>query len=161
MIERSAEAERRTVKAELPFRFSELCMKKGQSFAFYYYAIRNGNVLTHHQDLAKAKWFRFYVNDVQETGIYRLEPVICRIEDASLISRKGLVAELNQYGFNTSENDHIADFYYLMHVKVVAECNSIEITRDKLDEINGNGSFMPDSPKILELKKNAVPQEIH
>lgn len=136
-------------------------LKKGQSFAFYYYAIRNGNVLTHHQDLAKAKWFRFYVNDVQETGIYRLEPVICRIEDASLISRKGLVAKLNQYGFNTSEKDHIADFYYLMHVKVVAECNSIEITRDKLDEINGNGSFMPDSPKILELKKNVVPQEIH
>ena len=124
-------------------------------FLFYFYAIAESNVYSHHKDLFKTKNFVFYRNDIVSEKKYKIDPVMCKILDDDkhhnqLISKKDLVAKLQEQGYQTTEEDHHADFYYVLEVKVIAdEFNGYEITTHELNSKYGNDSFSPHSPKIL------------
>lgn len=53
-------------------------------------------------------------------------------------------------GFETDENRHHADFYYVLKVRVEAEDYQRE--KMKISEVNnknGNDTFSPHSPKVM------------
>ena len=125
-------------------------LEVGTEFYFYYYAIKDGVVYSHHYDIAKAGRIRFFTNDISGTNAYRLEPVICSIEANELISKADLVERLNAMGYKTEEKKHHADFYYVMKVKVISNTTSIvSLKTTEVNAINGNDSFSPHSPKVL------------
>ena len=122
----------------------------GAEFLFYFYAIKDKDVYSHHKDIFKATDFRFYINQIRETDTYRLEPILCKIVSNELISRAELVEKLGRLGYNTNEKRHHADFYYVLTVRV--EDDSYSYDEFKISEINsqnGNDTFSPHSPKIL------------
>lgn len=128
-------------------------LKAGQKFLFYYYAIKGKTVYSHHRDIAKASFFRFYTNNINKTGTYELEPYFCRILSMNLVSRHTLVEELkNKKCFMTKEANHSADFYYVIEVKVLDDdYHRDSIKMSAVNRINGNDSFSPHSPKIISL----------
>ena len=125
-------------------------LKSGSKFIFYFYAIKGEFVYTHHKDISKATYFRFYKNHISKIGKYKLEPILCKIESNELVSRAELVVRLNQQGFVTEEKDHNADFYYVLSVCVIDEnWTNEEIKISDLNLYNGNDTFSPHSPKVL------------
>lgn len=122
----------------------------GAEFLFYFYAIKGENVYSHHKDIFKATDFRFYTNDISRTGLYKLEPVLCKIMSNELISRKELVDRLLMQGYITTEDRHHADFYYTLTVRVVntgaGDCN---LKIYDVNSKNGNDTFSPHSPKVI------------
>ncbi len=124
--------------------------KEGSEFLFYFYAIKGSDVYSHHKDVFSSGFFRFYTNDISITGTYILEPVLCRIVSNELMSRADLVRHLNRLGYETSEENHLADFYYVLRVRV--EKNTTNNTVLKIAEVNaqnGNDTFSPHSPKVI------------
>lgn len=125
-------------------------LKKGSEFLFYFYAIKNKDVYSHHKDVFKAKFFRFYKNKIEITDSYKLEPILCRILSNRLMSKKELVERLNNQGFNTNEEKHYADFYYVLKVKVESDTYSVdELKIADVNSKNGNDTFSPHSPKVI------------
>ena len=125
----------------------------GSEFLFYFYAIKEGNVYSHHQDVFRLKDFRFYKNSIHSDGVYRLEPVLCSIESNELISKKDLTERLINLGIDTSIEKHKADFYYVMRVKVIDnQCSMDELEIQRVNAMNGNDTFSPHSPKVIDLK---------
>lgn len=119
-------------------------------FLFYFYAIKGRDVYSHHKNIFRAKYFRFYKNNIGETKIYQLEPVLCKILSNELISKKDLVDKLHDLGFDTSEEKHHADFYYVLRVKVENDQYSKDELRiSDVNSKNGNDTFSPHSPKVL------------
>lgn len=117
---------------------------------FYFYAIKGKDVYLHHKDIFRATHFRFYINQIRETSTYMLEPTVCKIISNELISKSELVNNLRNMGFETDENSHHADFYYVLKVKVETEdyqCEEIKIT--EVNYQNGNDTFSPHSPKVM------------
>lgn len=47
-------------------------LENGKEFIFYYYAIKGSTVYSHHHDIAKAGMFRFYKNNIYNSGTYDL-----------------------------------------------------------------------------------------
>lgn len=125
-------------------------LKPGREFLFYYYAIKGGTVYSHHHDIAKAGSFKFYKNNISDTESYEVEPVLCEIKSNELISKQDLVNKLAEQGYETSVDQHHADFYYVMRLRVISDSERIEskLIRD-VNGQNGNDSFSPHSPKIL------------
>lgn len=122
----------------------------GKEFLFYFYAIKGTNVYSHHMDIFKTTLFRFYVNHPQQTGAYKLEAVLCNVISNELLSKKELVSKLKIQGYNTSEEMHSADFYYVLKLKVSdVECKPDEIKLMEVNAQNGNDTFSPHSPKII------------
>lgn len=125
-------------------------LNKGNEFYFYYYAIKGDTVYSHHKDIAKAGRFRFYKNNINDSGTYDLEPVLCEILSADLMSKHTLVDKLNKQGYSTSDKNHHADFYYVMKLKVIEDSLPLESKSVKaINHINGNDSFSPHSPKVI------------
>lgn len=125
-------------------------LNNGAEFLFYFYAIKGQNVYSHHKDIFKATDFRFYTNDINETGSYKLEPVLCKIVSNELISRKELVERLKMQGYKTTECKHHADFYYTMTVKVVnTNAGNCDLKISDVNSENGNDTFSPHSPKVI------------
>jgi hypothetical protein len=125
-------------------------LKVGSEFYFYYYAIKDGAVYSHHYDIAKAGRMRFFTNNINVNNEYQLEPIICSIETNELISRADLVKRLNSLGYLTEEQKHHADFYYVMRVKVINDSASKAVLKiSEVNAVNGNDSFSPHSPKVL------------
>lgn len=125
-------------------------LNEGSEFMFYFYAIKDGNVYSHHKDIFKASDFRLYTNNIDQTGSYKLKPILGKILSNELISKKELVQRLIEQGYQTVEDRHHADFYYVLTVKVV----NVHISEDelKLSDVNsknGNDTFSPHSPKII------------
>lgn len=60
----------------------------GNTFVFYYYAIKGESVYSHHEDIGKAKYIRFYKNDINATGTYEIEPFKGIIKSRELVSKK-------------------------------------------------------------------------
>ena len=117
---------------------------------FYYYAIKGSVVYSHHHDIAKAGLFRFYKNDIYKTDTYELEPIKCEILSTDLISKQGLVEKLNAQGYLTSVEEHYADFYYVMKVRVINDSEFVvSMNKENVNGQNGNDSFSPHSPKII------------
>ena len=128
-------------------------LKTGNEFYFYYYAIKDGVVYSHHFDISRAGHLRIYTNQIYKTGTYELESFICDIESNELISRKDLITRLETIGYKTSEDNHRADFYYLMKVKVTNDtAGKNRLIISDVNSVNGNDSFSPHSPKVLPFK---------
>ena len=126
----------------------------GSKFPFYFYAIKDKNVYTHHKDAFKAHFFRFYKNNIHITGSYRLEPILCRVLFNELISKTELVKRLRDLGYDTDEDRHHADFYYLL--ELIVEDNNYpedELKKIEVDTQNGNDTFSTHSPKIISWKR--------
>jgi hypothetical protein len=129
-------------------------LSKGKEFLFYYYAIKDRVVYSHHHDIAKATRFRFFTNNIDSTGTYHLDPVVCEIESTGLVSKEDLVKELCDQGYETDVTRHHADFYYVMKVRVVNDnAEEKELKVDDVNSENGNDSFSPHSPKVLPLEE--------
>ena len=128
-------------------------LKPGKEFLFYYYAIKGNTVYSHHHDIAKAGTFRFYKNNIDITKTYDLEPILCDIVSSNLVSKQELVNQLNSQGFLTFVDNHNADFYYVIKVKVVKDCLPRESKNiSDINGINGNDSFSPHSPKVIDIR---------
>ena len=135
-------------------------LSAGSEFCFYYYAIKDGYVYSHHKNIGTARYFRFYRNDISATGTYILEPIQCEILSVDLVSRKDLVNCLTSQNYLTSEKNHRADYYYLMKVRVMD--NQISGAICKINEVNlrnGNDSYSPHSPKVLTMEQLKACQE--
>ena len=125
-------------------------LTNGREFLFYYYAIRGNVVYTHHHDIAKAGFFRFYKNNINKDNMYKIEPVLCRIVSSGLVSKADLVNQLNSQGYSTTVDNHHADFYYILKVRVMNDnCPSVSLAMDNVNSVNGNDSISPHSPKVL------------
>lgn len=124
--------------------------EEGKEFLFYFYAIKGTNVYSHHPDIFKTDFFRFYVNNPRESGVYELEPVLCRVSSNELISKTELVKRLRNQGYNTDEEKHGADFYYVLTVKAERiDCPKQALKASFVNSQNGNDTFSPHSPKII------------
>lgn len=125
-------------------------LETGKEFIFYFYAIKGTNVYSHHTDVFKTVDFRFYTNHPDKTATYRLEPVLCRVISNELVSKKELVNKLQVQGYNTGEEKHGADFYYVLKIKVVdTGCPPEDMELASVDMQNGNDTFSPYTPKII------------
>lgn len=122
----------------------------GAEFYFYFYSIKGAYVYSHHPDIFKAKRFCFYINSIDETNSYIPEPVMCSVEVNELISKTELVDRLKKQGYETAEEQHNADFYYVLKVKVVDDAySSSELDVSAVSTQNGNDAYSPHSPKII------------
>lgn len=125
-------------------------LEPGKEFLFYYYAIKGSTVYCHHHDIARAGSFRFYKNNINSTGTYEIEPVVCDIISNDLMSKQDLVNKLIELGYKTTIDKHHADFYYAVRLRVVSNSERMEskLIRE-VNEKNSNDSFSPHSPKVL------------
>lgn len=126
-------------------------LQVGMKFYFYYYAIKDGFVYSHHKDISKAKYFKFYTNRIRKTNTYEIEPYLCKIENSFLVSKEDLTKKLKEIGYSTDVNNHSADFYYLVEVKVTELIKSQSVAMQDIDSINGNDTFSTHSPKVISL----------
>ena len=125
-------------------------LKRDSEFLFYFYAIKGKDIYSHHKDIFRAHFFRFYINQIRVTGSYILEPVLCRIYTNELISKEELVDRLCAMGFSTKTTDHYADFYYVLKVNVVDDHYTYdELKLSDINFQNSNDTFSPYSPKVL------------
>lgn len=125
----------------------------GAEFLFYFYAIKDAHVYSHHPDVFKTKRFCFYKNAIENTKKYIPEPIICEIESSEIISKGELAERLNLQGYKTDEGNHHADFYYILKVKVVDDaCVLKEMGVSQINLQNGNDAYSPHSPKIIYLE---------
>lgn len=124
----------------------------GKNFVFYYYAIRSEYVYSHHGDIGKAKYFRFYQNDISVTGTYEIEPFEGIIKSRELVSKKQLDEMLAESGCNDSK-ERSADFYYVFKVEIISSNKAkINCRIGEVNEINGNDTFSSHSPKVVTEK---------
>lgn len=122
----------------------------GAEFYFYFYAIKGAYVYSHHPNIFKTKKFCFYINSIDETNAYIPEPVMCSVESNELISKTELVDRLKKQGYETVEERHNADFYYVLKVKVVDDtCSINKMDVSVVSTQNGNDAYSPHSPKII------------
>lgn len=125
-------------------------LRKGGRFLFYFYAIKDGHVYSHHKDLFRTSWFRFYRNAISQTNTYEIEPVACRITSNELVSRDELADRLADLGYVRDRGNQGADFYYVLSVRVEDDAaEPLSLGRRAVDEQNGNDAFSPHSPKIV------------
>ena len=124
-------------------------LSKGKTFVFYYYAIKGESVYSHHEDIGKAKYIRFYQNDINATGTYEIEPLKGIIRSRELVSKKQLDELLTESGANDGK-ERSADFYYVLKVEIVS-CTEPKISckNSDLNGVNGNDTFSPHSPKVM------------
>ena len=94
-------------------------LSEGRTFVFYYYAIKGESVYSHHENIVKAKYIRFYQNDINATGRYEIEPLKGIIKSRELVSKKQLDDLLTENGCNDGK-DRKADFYYVFKVEVIS-----------------------------------------
>lgn len=124
-------------------------LSEGRTFVFYYYAIKGESVYSHHEDIGKAKYIRFYQNDINATGTYEIEPLKGIIKSRELVSKKQLDDLLTESGSNDGK-ERSADFYYVLKVEIVS-CTEPKIScnNSDLNGVNGNDTFSPHSPKVV------------
>lgn len=124
-------------------------LSEGRTFVFYYYAIKGESVYSHHEDIGKAKYIRFYQNDINSTGTYEIEPLKGIIKSRELVSKKQLDELLTESGSNDGK-ERTADFYYVLKVEIVS-CTEPKISckNSDLNGVNGNDTFSPHSPKVV------------
>lgn len=123
----------------------------GKTFIFYYYAIKGESVYSHHEDIGKAKYFRFYQNEISDTGSYEIQPFEGIIRSRELVSKKQLDEILTENGCNDGK-ERSADFYYFFKVEIIS-CNGSKISckTGNLNGVNGNDTFSPHSPKVVTV----------
>ena len=121
----------------------------GKSFIFYYYAIKGESVYSHHEDIGKTRYIRFYQNSISASGTYEIESIEGVIKLRELVSKKQLDNMLTESGCNDGK-ERIADFYYALKVEIVNDsCANISCKTGELNGVNGNDTFSPHSPKVV------------
>ncbi len=122
---------------------------EGKTFVFYYYAIKGESVYSHHEAIGKAKYIRFYQNDISVTDAYEIEPLKGIIKSRELVSKKQLVELLTESGCNDGK-ERTADFYYVLKVEIIS-CKESKTSckNSDLNGVNGNDTFSPHSPKVV------------
>lgn len=129
-------------------------LQKESEFLFYFYAIKDKQVYSHHKDIFKVPYFRFYKNEINKTNSYILESVLGRIVSNELVSKTELVNKLQEMNIETDESKHNADFYYVLRIKVENDEYPLEEMNAKYVNMqNGNDTFSPHSPKVLFLNR--------
>lgn len=127
--------------------------KNGSEFLFYFYAIKDKQVYSHHKDIFNTSYFRFYKNRISDNDTYVLEPVLCSVisDENELVSKADLVKKLkNETGYETEEKNHHADFYYVLKVKVINDnYKTDEFKTSFINTKNGNDTFSPHTPKVM------------
>lgn len=123
----------------------------GKTFVFYYYAIKGESVYSHHEAIGKAKYIRFYKNDINDTGTYDIEPLKGIIKSRELVSKKQLDELLTESDCN-DDKYRTADFYYVLKVEIIS-CNEPKIIckNSDMNGVNGNDTFSPHSPKVVTV----------
>lgn len=123
----------------------------GKTFVFYYYAVKGESVYSHHEAIGKAKYIRFYKNDINDTGTYDIEPLKGIIKSRELVSKKQLNELLIESDCN-DDKDRTADFYYVLKVEIIS-CNEPKIIckNSDINGVNGNDTFSPHSPKVVTV----------
>lgn len=128
-------------------------LKVGSEFLFYFYAIKDKQVYSHHKDIFNTSYFRFYKNRISENDTYVLEPVLCSVisDKNELVSKADLVKKLkNETGYETDEKSHHADFYYVLKVRVINDnYKTDEFKTSFINSKNGNDTFSPHTPKVM------------
>lgn len=124
-------------------------LSKGKTFIFYYYAIKGESVYSHHEAIGKAKYIRFYKNDISITDTYEINPLKGIIKSRELVSKKQLEDLLKKYDSDDGK-ERFADFYYTLNVEIIS-CNEKKIVckNSDLNSVNGNDTFSPHSPKVV------------
>ena len=92
----------------------------------------------------------FYRNQISKDNTYDLEPYLCKILSNELVTREELVTRLGRIGYVTSVEEHRADFYYVLNLRVeqvLEETDRIEVA--KINAQNGNDTFSPHMPKVI------------
>ena len=124
----------------------------GCTFPFYFYAIKDGYVYSHHKDLFRTAQFRFYKNAISETGTYELEPILCQITSNELTSKSDLAKRLSELGYERNSSSQGADFYYVLNMQVIDDsAEPLSLACSTVDSQNGNDAFSPHSPKLVNL----------
>ena len=129
---------RLSVVAPQIYRFLESSgrLNEGGEFLFYFYAIKDGHVYSHHKDLFRTTHFRFYRNAISETNTYELEPMLCKVKAA--------------IGYERNRGSQGADFHYVLSVEVEnAAVVPLSLACGLVDGQNGNDAFSPHSPKLV------------
>lgn len=105
-----------------------------------------------HEDIGKAKYIRFYQNDINATGTYEIEPLKGIIKSRELVSKKQLDDLLTESGSNDGK-ERSADFYYVLKVEIES-CTEprISCNNSDLNSVNGNDTFSPHSFKVVAEK---------
>ena len=99
--------------------------------------------------MGKAKYIRFYQNDIRDTGTYEIEPIEGIIRSRELVSKKHLDEVLTENGCNDRQ-ERSADFYYVLKVEIVSSnCSKISCSTGDMNGVNGNDTFSPHSPKVV------------
>lgn len=127
---------------------SGLNLQAGSAFKFYYYAINNGFVYTHHKDSTRAKYFRFYSNAITQADgsvEYNLSKWLCEVKSTRLVSKDDLKKELGD------GKEHKADFYFLSEIEVVQECAEKTLSQQQIKEFPGNDTLTPHTPKVVDI----------
>ena len=125
-------------------------LNEGGEFPFYFYAIKEGHVYSHHKDLFRTTRFRFYRNAISETGIYELEPVLCRVTSNELVSKDVLADRLAGLGYVRDREKQGADYYYVLTMQVEHDAiEPLSLACSEVDGQNGNDAFSPHSPKLV------------
>ena len=128
-------------------------LKNGSEFLFYFYAIKDKQVYSHHKDIFNTSYFRFYKNRISDNDTYVLEPVLCSVisDENELVSKADLVKKLkNETGYETEEKNHHADFYYVLKVRVINDnYKTDEFKTSFINSKNGNDTFSPHTPKVM------------
>ena len=124
-------------------------LNPGKKFVFYYYAIKGESVYSHHEDIGKAKYFRFYKNVISDADTYEIEPIEGMITARELVSRKQLGKKLAEAGCNDGKT-RTADFYYVLTIEVLdSRVPNIICKSGSLNRVNKNDTFSPHSPKVV------------
>lgn len=127
---------------------SGLNLQVNKKFYFYYYAINNGFVYTHHKDSTRAKYFRFYSNAITQADgsvEYNLSKWLCEVKSTRLVSKDDLKKELGD------GKEHKADFYFLSEIEVVQECAEKTLSQQQINEFPGNDTLTPHTLKVVDI----------
>lgn len=127
-------------------------LQSGREFIFYYYAIKDDYVYSHHKDIARINRFRFYTNKISESAAYKIEPILCEVLSSELVSKETLERGLREELGFASTRTHGADFYYALRIKVIDEnASRLTLSIRDVDSQNGNDTFSPHSPKVIDV----------
>ena len=124
-------------------------LSKGMSFYYHVPLVCRGSVFSHHIALTKAKYFRFV--DSQTSSEYRLNPSVCYVKKITLLSQTDVAKCYERIGYREF-TDLPNGLYFLLELQVIGTDSNTKLSRNFVDEENGNNAFSPKTPKVVYLE---------
>ncbi len=122
-------------------------ISKGKQAFYFYRAIKNGVVFTHHKDLSRAKKMFFYSIENDE---FKILPIQTSILSTELLSNSSLMSKMNKIGYKMQDSDLDADFYYLLQLEIIENSFNSNVNLNlQIDFIEQNSYLPSDSPRVL------------